>query len=386
MATETGSYTVADVLVGTQEDINADLNGECFIAGAEGEPEKIIENNYIIFPKDFPTASEATVGQKIPVKDNHMIAFLIANVRHSMSKGRSGEAAAKIAYLRFLVARNGLVSPSFSTVAHNVRYNHAIFTERTTADILDKKFSKDYVKVIRDTLTREVRESMTKKMTNLVCCVAYIFRVRGHHYMSDFRDRYDTLWVRCLYKPEELPMDWEMIATDSLHAIMPDVLDNFWGSAVNNARCAGTLIKRYDSAPAGSAGVVALERGLNDVTMLFPAIVEKVPDAHEEFKHVVRQVQGSRWGGSINARFYGATRQRVDEAKIGALASVVMGVYEHLAPQSKLRDSMALARLAQIAPATGGAIGVAAGRAARDERLNLIQYTVPSTGAVVSEE
>jgi hypothetical protein len=202
--------------------------------------------------------------------------------------------------------------------------------------------------------------------------------------MADFEDRYSTLWSRCLYKPEDLPLEWQFVATDALHAIMPDVLDIFWRSAADNARCAGTLIKRIDSAPAGAAGVVALERGLSDVVMLFPAITEKVPEAYEEFKSVVAQTKSSRWACSVNARFYGVSRARVDEAKIGALASVVLGVYEHLAPASKLRDSMALQRLAQIAPVTGGAIGIAAGRAARDDRLNLISYTV--AGAPVVEE
>lgn len=177
-------------------------------------------------------------------------------------------------------------------------------------------------------------------------------------------------------------LDWVYVATDSLHAIMPDILDEFWQNSARDAKCAGTLIKRLDSAPAGAAGVVALARGMTDVTMLFPGIVAKVPEAYQEFNRIHNVVQGSRWTGSINSRFYGVARTRVDEAKIGALASVVLGVYENLASNSKLRDSMALKRLAEIAPATGGAIGLAARRAAADERLNLIEYTVPQHGHV----
>jgi hypothetical protein len=312
-----------------------------------------------------------------------MAAFLIVNVDACMRAGRSEDLAIRIAYLRFLAARNGLISPSFSTAAHNVRYNHARFVDETTAKIVanSKTTYAAATKAIKDKLVTRLRQEIAPKFTNLVCCVAYMFRVRGHHYMSDFQDRYATLWSRCLYKPEDLPLDWEHVATDALHAIMPDVLDQFWQSAAEDSRCAGTLIKRLDSAPAGAAGVVALERGLSDVMMLFPAIVEKVPDAHNEFRRIAHQTKSSRWACSINARFYGEARTRVDEARIGALASVVLGVYEHLAPSSRLRDSMALQRLAQIAPATGGAIGIAAGRAARDERLNLISYTVagPST-------
>jgi len=368
-------------LAGSQDDLNDDLNGECFIAGAEGEPEVIIQNNLVYFPSDMPVATDQNQGSQIPYTVAQMNAFILANTTRSIANGRPGNQAAKIAYMRFLAARNGLMSPSFSTQLHNVRYNHAIRIPLTVAQVVqtENEEATAAIEAINNTLTVDARRNIRKCFTNLVCCVAYIFRVRGHHYMQDFHDRYNTLWGRCLYRPEDLPLEWECVATDALHAIMPDVLDAFWLDCVINARCAGTLIKRYDSAPAGAAGVVALDRGLSDVMMLFPAIVEKVPDAHVEFRAVLNNVNSSRWGGSINARFYGATRVRVDEAKIGALASVVMGVYEHLAPQSKLRDSNALKRLAEIAPATGGAIGIAARRAAQDERLNLIAYTQQPT-------
>lgn len=382
------TYEVSEIIPGTQEDINDDLNGECFIAGAEGEPEKIIENNIVLFPAGYPAAADNAAGTQVTYTSTQMAVFLTLNAKHSLTSGRTANVAARVAYIRFLAARNGLISPSFTTNLHNVRYNHAKWSDTPVENIIgrDNEEFRDAVRAVRDNLSATVRREISAKFTNLVCCVAYMFRVRGHHYMADFQDRYITLWARCLYKPEELPLDWEFVATDALHAVMPDVLDAFWINAAEEARCAGTLIKRLDSAPAGSAGVVALERGLNDVTMLFPAVVEKVPDAHQEFKQVVGQVKGSRWGGSINARFYGASRQRIDEAKIGALASVVLGIYEHLAPQSQLRNSMALKRLAEIAPATGGAIGIAAGRAARDERLNLIGYSVAGAGIEAAPE
>lgn len=365
------------VLPGTEADYDEDLNGECFIAGAEGEPEVIIQNNIVHFPSDMPVATEQSIRQSIQYTTDQMNAFLMMNTSRSLRAGRPGAQAAKIAYIRFLAVRNGLISPSFSTQIHNVRYNHAERANYSVTQTIEatSEALADARRAINETLTIDVRKNIRRCFTNMTCCVAYIFRVRGHHYMSDFLDRYQTLWVRCLYKPEDLPVEWDCIATDALHAIMPDVLDSFWFDCVEGARCAGTLIKRYDSAPAGAAGVVALERGLSDVMMLFPAIIEKVPEAHAEFTTVLASVKTSRWGGSINARFYGAHRVRVDEAKIGSLASVVMGVYEHLAPQSKLRDSNALKRLAEIAPATGGAIGIAARRAAQDERLNLIAYT-----------
>jgi len=118
--------------------------------------------------------------------------------------------------------------------------------------------------------------------------------------------------------------------------------------------------------------VVALKRGLDDVRILFPGVVDNVPDTFDAFNATLDAVQKSRWGGSVNARYYGAARIRVDEGSIGVLASVVMGVYDQLAPESKLRNSPALKRLAETAPATGGAIGLAAKRTVNNENMTLL--------------
>jgi hypothetical protein len=365
-----------------------DLNGECFILGAEGEVEELIEKNEVIFAPGTPTAAEGTVGTKVAFSNEQANEFILINVAHSVAAGRNARDAAIVAYIRFLAARNGLISPDFSTAGHNVRYNHAVRVsaqdaERLVGEITSNREGRD---ALIATLTEGAKKNCRKFFSDIVCCVAYIFRVRGHHYRDDILDRYSSLWARCLHKDAELPVSWELLATDALHAIMPDVLDGYWRGCVENARCAGALIKRFDSAPAGVAGVLALQRGVADVQMTFPAIFDTVPDAASAFREVVDQVSTSRWGGSINCRFYGVRRIRVDEGKIGALASVVMGIYEQLAPDSKLRDSPALRRLAEAAPATGGAIGMAARRAIQDERLSLIGSTVGQLPAARAPE
>jgi len=353
---------------------NEDLNGECFIAGAEGEVEELIEKNEVVFAPDTPAAAVSAAGSVVTFSTLQANNFLTINIAHSMRAGVPAREAARIAYIRMLAVRNGLISPDFNIQTNNVRYNHAVrVTEVQAVALADSDVFTDVNKAaIQASLSADVKKSIRKHFSDMVCCVAYIFRVRAHHYRDDLQDRYISLWARCLHKDSDLPMDWKYIATDALHAIMPGHLDAFWDDCVVNAKCAGALIKRFDSAPAGVAGVLALERGLDDVMMLFPHVVDQVPDAYEYFRNIVRQVGDSRWGGSINSRFYGATRIRVDEGKIGALASVVMGIYEQLATDSKLRESPALQRLAQTAPATGGAIGIAARRAVQDERMTLL--------------
>jgi len=353
-----------------------DLNGACFIAGAEGEAEELIDRNIIYFPADFPRNGDANAGNEVKPSAKLAQRFVYLNYRHLVAGAgkRNNDQAAKISYIRFLAARNGLVSPAFTLEAHNVRYNHAVnaIPEDDTIAAAAATKPDAHMKEINAVLNESVRKKLRLMFADMVCSVAYIFRVRGHHYRPDIRPRYITLWSRCLHTEADLLLDWELVATDALHAIMPDILDNFWEKCVNNSLCAGALIKRYDSAPAGVAGVLALKRGLDDVNLLFPKINIIAADSKAAFDDTYAHVSVSRWGGSINHRFYGVTRIRVNEQAIGVLASVVMGIYEHLAPDAKLRDSPALRRLAEIAPATGGAIGMAAVRASKDERLNLI--------------
>jgi hypothetical protein len=351
---------------------NGDLNGACFVVGAEGEAEILTDTNLVVIPPGCPVQTVEHTGEAIAYTSAQSDLLMFANFAKLVEAGRTEEVAARVAYLRFLSVRQGYMSPNYDPVAHNVKYNHCVNIDATEYARLRALVSAAGLAAIRASCTVQVRATMRRNFMDYVCCVAYIFRVRGHHYKAEIEDRYKTLWSRCLKDPGEVVLPWMNIATDSLHAIMPDVLDDVWGYAVTNARCAGTLCKRWDSAPAGSAGIAALRRGLEDVMMLFPRVVERVPVAYAEFVRLNDLLEGSRWGGSINNRFYGVPRIRIDEGKVGALASVVMGVYEQLAPDSRLRESPALKRLAEIAPATGGAIGNAANKATRSEAFSLI--------------
>jgi hypothetical protein len=362
---------------------NDDLNGECFIAGAEGEVEEKVNKNVVVFPPGTPKAGPNAIGEPVDFTVEQTNNFLVANVASSIGAGRTPSDATKVAYVRYLAARNGLISPDYTAAAHNVRYNHAEdISAAEMARLRGLVVGQAAVEAaIRATITVDFKRMARKSFTDVVCCIAYIFRVRGHHYRDDILDRYVSLWARCLKRESELPATWELLATDALHAIMPDILDEYWRTSAANAYCAGALIKRLDSAPAGVAGVLALKRGLTDVMMLFPGVADKVPDSFNYFQDVSRQVEVSRWGGSINCRFYGVQRIRVDEGKIGALASVVMGIYDQLATDSKLRESPALKRLAETAPATGGAIGMAARRTVNHPKMNLLLASDSDTSA-----
>jgi hypothetical protein len=108
--------------------------------------------------------------------------------------------------------------------------------------------------------------------------------------------------------------------------------------------------------------------GLDDAMILFPGFRDRFPDAYGSFISLFHRVSESRWGGSVNCRFYGAQRIRVDEGALGPLASVVMGLFHQLAPDSQLGNCPVLQRLAQLEPVTGGALHQAALRTVKNRQ------------------
>jgi len=366
---------------------NNDINGDCFILGSEGEPEILLATNTVFFPPGVPTANDATVGAHQAFTHQQISDFVKINTYRLFNSGMAFNDALTCAYIRYLCAREGIISPNFTLAAHHVSINDAVsvsnanwtafgtgLTHGANGQFADEvQFNAAWGAAANAINRGEIRSVFT----DIVCCVAYMFRVRGHHYRAEFAARYASLWARCLHTPADLPTSWQNLATSATHAIMPDVLDAFWQRAVATSRCAGTLIKRFDSAPAGVAGISALKRGLDDIQMIFPGVADRVPDARDEFNDVYQRVTASRWAGSINCRFYGVNRIAVNEASFGALASVVVGIYDKLANDSPLLDSPALKRLASIAPATGGAIGAAAAATTKSEAFLLFAPANP---------
>jgi hypothetical protein len=175
--------------------------------------------------------------------------------------------------------------------------------------------------------------------------------------MADMDERYESLFRKCLYDEGNPGIEWQHLAHDSLHAIFPDDLDNIWKKAVKDGKCAGALVKRWDSHPAGIAGLAALNAGVADVRLVVPKALDLAKDAIKHLDEVNAIANIGRWNGSVNRRFYLGKEIVVDESKLSTLAAVIRGGLEYLAGTSPLLKSKALARIAANAPITAGMIG-----------------------------
>jgi hypothetical protein len=334
-----------------------DLNGECLIGNPEGEKLEMTPATRVVFPHNTPAAANNAPATNVAFSNAQAQAFVLAqmNALRAYDGQISINVAAAVSYIRFLAARKGLISPDFQTATYNVNYNDAV---RLPANANVDGALGDWDEArLRAAFSGDFKRRIRNQFSDLVCMVAYMFRVRGHHFLPDMDAKYDVLWQRCLRRVEEKPANWEFIARHALHAVMPQVLDTFWHNCVNQSVCSGALIKRYDSAPAGSSGILALQKGVDDIRLVLPGAFDLVADQVQALSEISESIKGSRWGASVNHNYYGVPRIRIDEAAVGVLASVTLGVYAQLAPNAQVRNAPSLKRLAELAPVTGGAIG-----------------------------
>ncbi|KAI9309809.1 hypothetical protein BX666DRAFT_1882777 [Dichotomocladium elegans] len=322
------------------------VNGECFMTREVGEVESIEAHSVIYIPSEMATAEQpGEVIQK----------FLTINYVYAKAANPNIPDAqvCKIAYLRFLCVKNGLVSPRFNTANYHVKYNECVFYNNE----LQQENLVHGLGVINQNLNQQILTYLRRNFSNIVCCVAYMFRVRGHHYVEDMETRYNDLWNHCLKKNEELGVKWEYIAHNAVHAIFPIVLDNFWKECVQTNKIAGTLIKRFDSAPAGIASVHALFTGAMDLALVLPSLKTRFADLYQELAQLIDYLKANRWAGSVNRNMYGANQVDFNEAMFAPLASIIIAALAQFNQNSPLNKSAALNRIAAAAPISGFIIG-----------------------------
>lgn len=355
---------------------NEDLNGSCFIAGELGEVEELRQNRIIVVPTGINLATQPFGGVQFTAAQG--VAFLEANFLYTktVQPQASDLEAAMIAWLRFLVVRNGLASDQFAPANFFVTYNECVPQTATSlqpsaavvaAAPRDQNLAADRVRpAIQAVLTNDVRARLRRDFSNLVCCVAYLFRVRGHHWLADMQAKYVNLWRKCLKNNDDCGLKWEWVAHDALHAIFPLLLDQFWQDKVRDSNVAGALQKRLDSAPAGVAGVRALEAGMMDLASTVPGFKHINQSLYDELDRLLELLKNNRWAGSINRRFYQGPDLGFFEGRFSGIASTIVAALEQFAPTSQLRNSMALKRMAQGAPISGGFTAQLIAAAAKD--------------------
>jgi hypothetical protein len=376
------------------DDITHNMNGDFYVVGQQGEVEEALDHRLVYVPDTdvglFPFANAVTGAPA------DRLAALKRIQRGNFWKllGITGEHAVtvlqakRIAFLRAQAICRSLGDTGDNPADHNVKYNDLTIV----AGVLACTRGLNAAGVVEDVaefdgFNRDIpdwnvdepwRRSARKKMTNMICVIAFFMRTRGHHWTPDTNDRYAVVWRRCLYQEDNPDLEWRFIAHHAFHFLYPDVIDAFWKNAIDKAFCAGTLAKRYDSFAAGTAIIGACSAGADDVCVLFPTLRGIIQGSFVELDRCRRALQGHRWAGCINRRFYGGEELVADEKALGPLAATILGALESLASTSHLRESRALARVAQNAPITGALVANLIRAASQDKRMINFLFLAPN--------
>jgi hypothetical protein len=358
-----------------------DFDGEYFVVGQQGEVEEVLDHRRVYVPDT--AARVFGLGTVVDLNNADALDAVNAtiNVNYwallALPEGArpTVEEAIRIAFLRVHALTKGWGDMANDMARHNVRYNDItiipvaqVFRVNINDALHDGDKTAAHNVPNWDT-DAAWRTAVKRKVLNMVCLVAFFMRTRGHHWTADSDDRYQKIWRNCLYEEEHVGLNWEKVAHHTYHFIYPDILDGIWREAVTNARCAGALIKRFDSLPAGVAAVGAVQTGATDILIVLPNIRNLVPDAFQELERCANVIRGHRWAGSINRRFYDGTELIPDEKKLGSIAAVILGALQAVSSAAPLRNSKALQRVAQNAPITGTLINTMIQKAVTDDRM-----------------
>lgn len=355
-----------------------EINGACSIGTNEGEAQEDKPELYCyvaalnrqpanLYPdasKDEIPATDKTavrLFRTINIWGNyHKLREIMIGTAHAYDEDK----AFKIAYIRSVVIDMGLVNPEAEPKDHNVRYNEAKRLKAEDKRVPDTAWWVDpKAKAMTDWM-----KTVRSKIRAAVALVAYFFRIRGHHWQQDFNDRYSEVWSHCQYPDmkNDIGIEWKYVAREGVHAIFPKVLDDTWKLWCRDNLIPGALIKRLGSAAAGTAVLVAVRAGYDDIKQVFPNFNLSLGSAIAHLVEMEGFIALDRWAGSVNASMYGAPRLAIDEGRLAPLAAVILACLEQFAPSARLRDSRAMQRAGGNAPVTGFAMAKALGKLVSD--------------------
>lgn len=259
----------------------------------------------------------------------------------------SDDAAHEIALLRLLAYRNRLAGSNTVTHTLDTDPNRAAFVNAS--------------KVWLNANTNRV-DHITHNFSNYVCLLAYMFRAKGHHYITgaDYEDTYTRLWSKVSAHVNPLASTWAQRYTIGLHSIMPDVLDSFWRWSARLSRIAAPLVLRLNVPAAGTAAPFALLVGWDDAKNAYGRLLQADEGLYHDLVGLVELCRRHRWRHGINARYYGEDASRLQLQVFTPMAATVAGVYESVAEGATLLDSKSLQREARGSPLQRDIAGLAA--------------------------
>jgi hypothetical protein len=344
-----------------------------------------------IIPSGVASAERPGNFEPLPTSKEDAMAIILINTHHINETDNSIALndAAVLAYFRFLLFKYKLTSPQYDPGAYFVDYNQCVYLKdpkETAGAILadnDEVIKGDRKHLISTAigtvLTAAARKELNTVFCNTICLLAYMFRTRGHHFFDEFVPKLDRLWGKTVTSNLQIRASWKNLFTVGFHAVIPSILDDFWTYCKDNSMCDDILKLRWDSASAGTAAFGAIRQGMNDLFSVLPNIRARVKDSADYIDTVCEKLKANRWAHCINARFYDADVNRLDEKPVAVIAAMIRATLDAVAAGAPLLESKAMERAANNAPIAGAIFASAVRNLIRSERfLALLNEDTPS--------
>lgn len=303
---------------------------------------------------------------------NHFVTDQVQYLRQTAAIGPGDlpdEAIHELAVLRLLAYRNRLISSQLVNATHHVQYNNVHRSNPATNGSVTHTLANDGQRAVFVTAAttwlnnnQNKVDYLTHNFSNYVCLLAYMFRAKGHHYVTagDYEESYTRLWAKISSQASPLTRSWAQKYTIGLHAIMPDVLDAFWLWSARLSRIAAPLVLRTGVPAAGTAAPFALLVGWDDAKNAYGRLMQTDDGLYQALVTLVDACRQHRWRHGINGRYYGEDATRLVLQQFTPMAATIAGVYESVAEGATLLDSKSLQREARGSPLQRDIAGLAA--------------------------
>jgi len=322
------------------------LNGDYYMPNDMGESETVNVGYHWMFPAGFKGVGETGQYSENVTTEAMMRQFMGLNFQKLKSLSVSDALAAKITMWRAIAVRHGLVNFRDTPALTSTRY-----VEVEVAAVGDAKGYNAYIDALK-AIPDKVRDNIAGCFANVVCTIAFVFRVRGHHYLDDLKEVYTRIWRKVRGMPEGMIVDgdWQTIATVGLHAITPIRLDKFWVTQAKAGRISNPLIIRLDAPAAGTAAWFAIYAGISNLQALVPEHSERFSRQIALVEEAIGFFKRNRWAGSINRRLYLAKETTFSLTAVAELAAAVKGSVEPDELASELKNAASLDKVTSNAP------------------------------------